>query len=46
MKAEANCNIGIVNKMYGRKGGLYGPGSTALHIGVGEGMVDLVQLMV
>ena len=46
VRAKADCNFGLHNKLYGRKGGLYGPGSTPLHIAVGEGMKDVVQLMV
>ena len=35
-----------MNKLYGRTGGQYGPGSTPLHIAVGEGLLDIAETMV
>ena len=43
IEGGANVNFGLHNKLYGQKGGLYGPGSTAVHMALGEGEVDIVE---
>jgi ankyrin repeat protein len=43
IEGGANPNFGLHNKLYGQAGGLYGPGSTAVHMALGEGQLDVIE---
>eukprot|EP01044_Picomonas_judraskeda_P000795 COSAG03_NODE_38_length_17530_cov_148.572223_23_plen_277_part_00 len=45
IEGGANPNFGLHNKLYGQIGGVYGTGSTAVHMAVGEGQLDVIQSM-
>jgi ankyrin repeat protein len=45
IEGGANPNFGLHNKLYGQVGGVYGPGSTAVHMAIGEGQLDVIESM-
>lgn len=43
IKGGADPNYGLHGKLYGQVGGLYGAGSTAVHMAIGEGQIDVIE---